>query len=192
MELRRDEPLIDQALADLSINYNILENKLERTHMAKPEPISDEDISRQARRVLRRLCENSAYLAVFPKMDVAAVFKNTVAGNPTRIAVVDHKFTRIFALKEWITGEQFGQLRRYNITAMGRTALKRMIAQDRQKRDEAPANSPFQEKYKEFGERAVNIYDGTGSKNLRYNLAESPLTLLARKKRQIRCYVSIS
>lgn len=150
--------------------------------MAKSESLSETEISRQARRILRRLCETDAYLLVSPQMEVAAVFKETVPGRPTRIAVVDRSFAQAFALKEWITGEQLGKIGRYNITATGRTALKRMIAEDRQAKDEDAVNSPFQEQHKEFGERVVKIYDGSGRQNLRYNFAESPLTLLARKK----------
>lgn len=112
VELRRDEPLIDQALGDLSNDYNTSETVTVNTYMAKPDPINEEEISRQARRVLRRLCENGAYLVVSPKMDVAAVFKNAVAAKPTRIAVVDYKFVRLFSLKEWIEGEQLGRIGR--------------------------------------------------------------------------------
>lgn len=150
--------------------------------MAKSDQLSDDEISRQARRILRRLCEKGAYLLVSPNADVAAVFKNTVAGKPSRIAVVDHKYARAFALKEWISGEQLGRVGRYTITSIGRTALKRMIFEERQRKNEATDSSPFQEQHKEFGERIVKMYDGSKRKSLRYNLAESPLTLLARKK----------
>lgn len=57
-----------------------------------------------------------------------------------------------------------------------------MIEEDRQRKDGPSANTAFQEQHKEFGKRIVNMYDGSGRKNVRYNLAESPLTLLARKK----------
>ena len=114
-------------------------------------------------------------------MEVAAVFKESVSGKKTRIAVVDRSYAQAFALKEWISGKQMGKFSQYNITPIGRTALKRMIAEDQQTRTEA-ANSPFQEQHKEFGERVVKFHDGSGRKSHRYNLAESPLTLLARKK----------
>ena len=180
-ETRRDDPLVDEALNDLS-EINHLETKPENAHMATPEPLSEFDIARHARRILRRLCETGAYLLIAPQMEVAAVFKETVPGRPTRIAVVDRSFARAFALKEWIAGEQLGKLGRYNITPTGRTALKRMIAEDRQRKDDDPATTPYQEQHMEFGERVVKMYDGTGRKNVRFNFAESPLTLLARKK----------
>lgn len=150
--------------------------------MTKQTGLTDDQIAREARRILRRLCETGAYLLIAPQMDVAAVFKETVPGRPTRIAVVDRVYAQSFALKEWIEGKQMGKLRRYNISAVGRTALKRMLAEDSQKRNPPSENSEFQEQHKQFGERVVNMYDGSGRKSLRYNLAESPLTLLARKK----------
>ena len=179
LETRRDDPLVDEALNDLSQNTH-LETEPENTHMATAESLSEVDIARHARRILRRLCETGAYLLIAPQMEVAAVFKETVPGRPTRIAVVDRGFARAFALKEWIAGEQLGKLGRYSITATGRTALKRMIAEDRQSKD--AVNTPFQEQHKEFGERVVKMYDGSGRQNVRFNFAESPLTLLARKK----------
>ncbi|OUS08624.1 hypothetical protein A9Q96_04090 [Rhodobacterales bacterium 52_120_T64] len=180
-ESRRDDPLIDEALNCLSQNIHP-ETEPENTHMATAAPLSEVDIARHARRILRRLCETGAYLLIAPQMEVAAVFKETVPGRPTRIAVVDRSFARTFALKEWIAGEQLGKLGRYKITSMGRSALKRMIAEDRQSRGEDAGNTPFQEQHKEFGERVVKIHDGSGRKNVRFNFAESPLTLLARKK----------
>ncbi|MEK6204244.1 MAG: DUF6456 domain-containing protein, partial [Amylibacter sp.] len=180
-ESRRDDPLVDEALNDLSQNI-YPQNGTENTYMATENLLNEMDISRQARRILRRLCETGAYLLVSPEMEVAAVFKETVTERPTRIAVVDRSFARAFALKEWIAGEQLGKVGRYSITAIGRTALKRMIAEDRQRKDEAAMTSPFQEQHQEFGERVVKIYDGSGRQNVRFNFAESPLTLLARKK----------
>ena len=180
-ETRRDDPLVDEALSDLSQPKDS-EINMENTYMATPTPLCENEIARHARRILRRLCETGAYLLIAPQMEVAAVFKETVPGRPTRIAVVDRSFARAFALKEWIAGEQLGKLGRYSITATGRTALKRMIAEDRQARGEEAMNTPFQEQHKEFGERVVKMYDGSGRKSVRFNLAESPLTLLARKK----------
>ncbi len=179
-ESRRDDPLVDEALNDLSPSTHP-ETEPENHHMVKAVSLTEADIARHARRILRRLCETGAYLLIAPQMEVTAVFKETVPGRPTRIAVVDRSFARAFALKEWIAGEQLGKVSRYSITTTGRTALKRMIAEDRLDKEEA-ATTPFQDQHKEFGERVVKMYDGSGRKNVRFNFAESPLTLLARKK----------
>lgn len=150
--------------------------------MKKPPHLTEEDIEREARRILRRLCETGAYLLIAPQMEVAAVFKETVPGRPTRIAVADRRYAQAFALKDWIDGKQMGKLRRYSISSVGRNALKRMIAEDNRQKSNDLETSPYQDQHKEFGQRVVNMYDGSGRQNLRYNLAESPLTLLARKK----------
>lgn len=181
-ETRRDDPLIDEVLESLSHQSPQTQPVTETNLMTASSSISDTDISREARRILRRLCETGAYLLVAPNMDVAAVFKETVPGRPNRIAVVERNFAQAFVLKEWIAGEQVGKLSRYSITPTGRAALKRLIEEDRQQKLEDCPTTPFQEQHKEFGERVVNIYDGSGRKSLRYNFAESPLTLLARKK----------
>ena len=149
--------------------------------MAASTPLTKAQISREARRILRRLCETDTYLLIAPNMELAAVFKSNVSGKKNRTAVVDRCYAQAFALNEWISGETVGKIGRYNITPIGRTALKRMISEDQQTRAEA-ANTPFQEQHKEFGERVVKFHDGSGRKSHRYNLAESPLTLLARKK----------
>ena len=179
-ETRRDDPLVDEALESLARHFP--KPTTEQTYMTnKPvsDVISDAKISREARRILRRLCETGAFLLISPQMDVAAVFKDQASGRPNRIAVVDREIAHAFALKEWITGEQVGRVGRYSITSIGRKALKRMLAEDREQRTEDP--SAFQEQHKVFAEREVRV-EGSKVKTLRFNLAESPLTLLARKK----------
>lgn len=177
-EQRRDDPLVDEALDMIAQNLprNPEKEHKSMTTVTTFPQIPDVKIEREARRILRRLCESGAYLLVSPKMEVAAVFKETVQGRPTRIAVVDRPYVHVFVLKEWISGEQVGKIGRYNITAIGRSALKRMISQDQAARNEKPDNA-FGDQHKVFGERSV----GT-NKSIRYNLAESPLALLARKK----------
>ena len=179
-ESRRDDPLVDEALERLSQHFP--NPTTEHTYMSnKPvsDVISDATVMREARRILRRLCETDAFLLVSPQMDVAAVFKEQASGRPNRIAVVDREVAHAFALKEWIEGEQLGRVGRYSITTVGRKALKRMLSEDRAQRNEAP--SSFQDQHKVFAEREVRI-EGSKVKTLRFNLAESPLTLLARKK----------
>ena len=65
-------------------------------------------IEREARRILRRLCEKGAFLAVAPKMEKAVVLREVVPGKQNRIAVVDRDVAHAFALQEWIACEQGG------------------------------------------------------------------------------------
>ncbi|MGE4610669.1 MAG: hypothetical protein AAED33_04625 [Paracoccaceae bacterium] len=177
IETRRDDPLFDAALDQNfgQITKTQLHLHLENTHMTS-QPILDES---EIAHILRRLCENSSFLLVSPQMEMAAVFKETVSGRRTRMAVVEQKYVHAFSLKEWISGEQRGKIGRYTITSIGRTALQRMLAKDQ---EELSEGAEFQEQHKEFGERVVHIYDGSGRKSQQYNLAESPLTLPAEKR----------
>jgi len=138
--------------------------------------ISELEINEQALRILRRLCETGAFLAISPNMDTAVVFKEVVPGRCSRLAVVRRDYVQAFILKEWITGKESGKLSRYQITSLGRSALKRLISTEITTAQKV-AGTAFQDQHKEFAARS----DGQ-KKNIRYNLAESPLALLARKK----------
>src|SRR4029079_16358962 len=48
--------------------------------------------------------------------------------------------------------------------------------------DFAEAQAPFQEQHRFFAERVVMADDGSGERKLRFNLAESPLSVLGRKR----------
>ena len=47
----------------------------------KPADASDPRIDREARRILRRLCEKGAFLAVAPSMEKAVVLREVVPGK---------------------------------------------------------------------------------------------------------------
>ena len=73
-------------------------------------------------------------------------------------------------------------------TATGKSALKRLIEEDRQRRQAegrtpafAEAQSPFQAQHREMGERVMQDDDGV-LHGRRVNLAESPLAMLARRR----------
>jgi hypothetical protein len=143
-------------------------------------------IEREARRILRRLCEKGAFLAVAPNMEKAVVLREVVPGRQNRIAVVDREVAHAFALQEWIACEKAGKIACYAITAVGRAALKRLLTEERMGRAPqtgfAEAQSPFQAQHRCFAERTVIASDGSGERRLRFNLAESPLSVLGRKR----------
>ena len=190
-ETRRDDPLVDEALDALSLIYaqQLPQHQMELSLMpatAMPTlELSESVIAREARRILRRLCEKEAFLLVSSDMDKAAVFKETVPGRMTRLAVVEREVVRAFALKEWIEGGDAGRVVKYRITNTGRTSLKRLIAEE--KKDRTHAMSSFQEQHQVFGERTVRGINGEKAETVRYNLAESPLSLLAKKKDKSGC-----
>jgi len=146
----------------------------------------DSEIDSEARRILRRLCETSAFLIVASSLDKAAVMRRSKPGKPVRTAVVERRIAQAFALKDWIECTKKGKVACYEITAAGKAALKRLIAIEINQRvqgsDAQVIASPFQEQHKDWETREIPA--GSGSKRLRYNLAENPLTALGRRKGQ--------
>ncbi len=188
IESQRDDPLKDEALERYTAAYNDAPMQLKSPAMsasaARPVSEQDANLEHEAKRVLRRLCESSAVMLVSPELAQAAVFRETVPGRRTRTAVVDREVAQAFALKDWIEGRQNGKVGIYSITTAGRAALKRLLADERQEKvgDQGfeEAQSAYLEQHKEFGDRVV--MEPGGPRKMRYNLAESPLTALARKR----------
>lgn len=197
-ENRRDDPLIDEALNRLGrLHLRLIGTERAQDTPSKPvtqegpcpmtapirsshTQIADEaTVLREARRILRRLCEIGAMLVVAPEMEKAVVLKGTV-----RTAVVDRTVAQAFALKDWITVRKPGRVTTYEITGAGRSALKRLLAEDQDARAAgfAEAQTPFGEQHRVWDERAVMEPGSRTPRRMRYNLAESPLAVLARRK----------
>ena len=193
VEAWRDDPLIDEALERLarthhpdSVRSAVSKEPSMPMPAQKPAETTDPRVEREARRILRRLCEKGAFLAVAPAMEKAVVLREVVPGRQNRIAVVDRDVAHAFALQEWIACDRAGKIACYTITAVGRAALKRLLSEERCERTAAggfaEAPSPFQEQHRFFAERVVMAEDGSGERRLRFNLAESPLSVLGRKR----------
>lgn len=197
-ENRRDDPLIDEALTSLGA-LHLCFARAGRPHRdLSPNPTQEGNcqmsapfrhpaaaivdtatVEREARRVLRRLCEIGALLVVAPEMEKAVVLKGTV-----RTAVVDRTAAQAFAVNDWIAIRSAGRVTTYEITHAGRAALKRLLAEDLPARADgfAEAQAPFGEQHRIWGERAVMEPGASAPRRMRFNLAESPLDLLARRK----------
>lgn len=184
IENRRDDPLVDEALSRLGHPDHPIPAK-ETPPMSAPirTPIAaseEQTVLREARRVLRRLCEPGAILAVAPDMDKAAVLKGAM-----RIAVTERTVAQAFALKDWIAcARHQGRVAIYEITAAGRAALKRMLAEEQGGFAEAAAGfepQPYADQHRVWAERSVTD-EGGAARRMRYNLAESPLAVLARRR----------
>lgn len=189
-ENRRDDPLIDEALESLGRAFSSDQNDPDqngivaddegKNRMTKPirktvEIVDAATVDREARRILRRLCEPGAMLVVAPEMAKAVVLKGTV-----RTSVVDRPVAHAFALKDWISIIRAGKITTYEITAAGRAALKRFLVEDASVRTGTDDAASFGDQHREFEERAV--CDEDGPRRQRYNLSESPLTALARRR----------
>jgi hypothetical protein len=168
-EGRRDDPLVDDALRTLSDCM---------TDPADSSAVMSEDIIlRHGERVLRRLAEQGAVLAVARDMEMGVIVREDANGDPQRIGVVERDVAQVFALKDWIaTDDPSARVVRYRITPSGRTTLRQMIyaagVQGKPCSGFAEAQAAF------HGETE----DDTLVRHARSTLAESPLTSLARRR----------
>lgn len=201
VEVRRDDLLVDAALAGLAETFFQRDSRRARppcfpqarckeptmtTAELKPEADAGDPASfdEQAVRILRRLCEAGAVLAVAEDMEKAVVMRGEDDGRGTRTAVVDTEVARVLALRDWISCAMPGRISRYHITSAGRAALSRLLAEQENRLRNAQeiglaASAPR-------GSRDIAGNDGqeAGSpqRRVRYSMAESPLVALARRK----------
>ncbi|WP_371153440.1 DUF6456 domain-containing protein [Jannaschia sp. 2305UL9-9] len=190
MEQRRDDPLVDdmiERLAEVAKSGNSPKDTKEHSAMsAMPQSaalVDDATLNREAKRILRRLCEADSFLAVGQGMPQAAVLRG--AGEvPTRTATLPRNVAQAFVLKDWVSCFKAGRITRYRITEAGRAALKRLLGEDLKQRVEArgmaESPSPFLTQHMQMEDRVVP--GPAGEERLRVNLAESPLGALARKR----------
>jgi DNA-binding PadR family transcriptional regulator len=198
-ENRRDDPLWDEAVAAIARACSQdgaqapgdepLPRPDQKDMPAMTAPIrsaamviEEETIAQEARRILRRLSEPGAVLAIAPDMDKAAVVRNLPEGRTLRTAVVERGVAQAFALKDWITCRKPGRISTYEMTSAGRAALKRMLDEDARTAGAgfAEAATPFADQHRAWAEREVT--EEGGPRRLRYNLAESPVAVLARRR----------
>ncbi|WP_417255466.1 DUF6456 domain-containing protein [Celeribacter halophilus] len=200
LEQKRDDPLVDEALEalrglapdDARAERSLKPESEDTDMMSKhtdfdmpngPAPVDDATIAREARRILRRLSERGACLAVAKDMEKAVVVRDLPDGRTTRTAVLDRSVAQAMALKDWIAAHAKGKITRYTITAAGRAALRRFLA------EEESARAGFAEAPARFGDldpaydfRAGLSQGAGGSKRIRYAAAESPILVLARHR----------
>ena len=133
VENARDDPLVDAALRTLSARVvgrgaADLPRARQPDEITPPVPTSAQ-VSREANRVLRRLAEGGAVLAMAREMEKAVVVREGPDGTPQRVAVVDREVAQALALKEWIAPDDTAaRVVRYRITGAGRSALKDLMA----------------------------------------------------------------
>ncbi|MGR3603446.1 MAG: DUF6456 domain-containing protein [Heliomarina sp.] len=204
-ESRRDDPLVDSALSMLASTYccsapvastagEWCGSRTRNTIKMQANPVSatslpdTRKLQTEAVRILRRLCESGAVLAVAENMEKAVVVRDDDSGSSTRTAVVDNGIAQAMALKDWIACTAPGRISRYYITATGRTALSQMLA-EQENRVRSARELGFQDEQRPFSYRGsqwdeTDEEDGTGQrhKRVRYNMTESPLVALARRR----------
>lgn len=175
VETLRDDPLVDNALKTLGGTAEtcgtktkaIAKPKVKAAHEKKLEELPNiAELSAHGNRVLKRLCETGAVLAVAADMDKAVIVRDGSGGENTRTGVVDRSIAEAMALKGWISAPDAGRIARYQITAQGRNALADIMAR---------AESGLTADDETLG--AADMPN-----RIRYGLAESPLAALARRR----------
>lgn len=189
IETRRDDPLVDAALRRLGAAHQVCKtpNGAARKITQTSDPLPDEDtLNREALRILRRLCETGAVLAVAAEMDKAVVVRDMVAGGTARTAVVASSIAQAMALKDWIAAANQGRIVRYHITTAGRAALGRMLEDtDLMKTQDAGSGAtqiPFAGTINGWDNNDSVEPESARARRMRYSLAESPLVALSRRR----------
>ena len=137
-------------------------------------------IDQEAKRVLRRLCEQGAVLAVARELETAVVVRDTPGGEQLRTAIVEREIAQAMALKDWISCPQpDARITRYFITNTGRAALRRLTAEDENR---AGGFSDRRTAFKGDEDWDLVAIEGLPKAGSRYHVTESPLVGLARRK----------
>jgi hypothetical protein len=191
-ENRRDDPLMDEALSALSrgavgaaLDPVRKDSPMSAPIRAQSLTVDEATILQEGRRILRRLAEAGAVLAIAPDMEKAVVMREMPDGRTARTAIMERTVAQAFALKDWIVCRKAGRVASYEITGVGRAALKRMMGGDGGASSGAAgglaeAGAVFAGQHRDWDERAVA--GDEGPKRIRYNLAESPIALMGRRR----------
>lgn len=137
---------------------------------------SEDVLNAEALRILPRLCENGAVLAVASEMENAVVVRENDDAT-ARTAIVGQGVAQALALKEWISCAQPGRISRYRITASGRSALSRLVAES-ENRAQGFAETQAGFATPHLGEQIAPEPVG----NVRFSSTDSPLVALARRR----------
>lgn len=191
-EVRREDLLVDLALNRLGM-AGIAKAMARSEHRdgeimtnigdaATVQVADDNTLRQEAPRILRRLNEPGACLAIAKEMEKAVVVRDTDNGQTLRTAVVDRHIAEAMALKDWVAPSATGRIVRYRISAAGRSALKRFLAEDEARRAGfAEQATPFQSQHGDIQDKSIKTETGR-RRRVRYNAVESPLQALSRRR----------
>lgn len=184
VESRRDDPLIDEALATLGAHVsNALgaDRRMETFEMNAQDmdsPLCEAALATAAEKILLKLSDPDAVLAVAKGMEKAVVVRDGADGATLRTAVVDRDVAQAMALKDWISCKTPGRVSRYKITPAGRSELTQLMAKaSNSARDFAEEQTGF-----EKVPTGVPRAEQRAQRRMRFTAHESPLSVLARRK----------
>lgn len=176
VETWRDDPLVDGVLKTLGGSSdepcaanNPPHKQKDTTERSAPALPDTAELGAHAMRVLRRLCETGAVLAVAVDMDKGVIVRDMKGSHTARTGIVERSIAEAMALQGWIVARNNGRITRYQITAAGRSALADMMA-----RNESAQSAALAE--------GASISDREVPRRIRYSMAESPLAALARRR----------
>lgn len=189
-EKRREDPLLDEALMVLARTKAPTDQPVRKDHDQMSAPlrsetmtVDEQTLKREGLRVLRRLSEAGSVLAIAPDLERAVVMREFADGRSARTGVVERVVAQAFVLKEWIACRRAGRVSSYEITAAGRAALKRLIAED----DAARLASGMAEAPMAFADRQRILGEGDAPgeaplRRARPGFVESPVSVLGRRR----------
>ena len=190
VEARREDVLVDRFLQRLGervqhCSQNVDDQTQDPARVDDAENLSDEQLKREACRVLGHLSAPAALLAVVADMEKAVIVRETEGGDTTRRAVLDRAVAEALAFNGWIACEDAGKILKYRITSSGRTALGKMMAEAEM---QALGMGEHQAAFS-FDARASQ--NGFAQRGARLPASETPLALLARRRdREGRLFLS--
>lgn len=186
LEGRRDDALVDGALSGLASGRTVYVNWKGQDPMnafpRKAEAVDCQDFTAEAMRVMRRMAEPGACLAFAKDMEKAVVVRESADGGSVRTAVTDREVAQELALNDWVVCRSPGRVSRYHLTSAGRAALKRMLAEAGLSGNPEASWSVFADQHREWDTRTIRQAGSERAQKLRFNAAESPISLLARRK----------
>ena len=192
VEARRDDPLVDRIFSDLEESAADAPTPANdgaapaRGPAPLPVEMPQNEVDREARRFLRRLCEPGSFLLVTPDASKGGIFCQA-NGHRKPIAMLAANVAVEVLRRGWIKVCQRGAASiRYRVTDDGRSYLKRLLAEDALKRQPASgfadAATPFLAQHQISGTREVMDPASGEARTLKVNLGEDPLGWLAPRR----------
>jgi hypothetical protein len=185
LEHRRDDPLIDAAIDRLAglTTTTFTSTKGSQMHTnLESAPSSTVAKNQTVIRHLERLDEKGAFLALASDMENAVIMRTLDDGEIVQTLIISQSEAQVLALNDWVEILKKGRVSRYEITHAGRMALKRLVAAQIHPVGCAEAPSIFTEQHIEWGVRVVAGDDSDEPQAIKVNVADSPVTLLSRRK----------
>jgi len=182
VEIKRDDPLIDEALTHLGAMISAAQTTGRTQEDTSAEPhdekaaLSEGTLRLTAKDILLELSEVGTVLAFAKDMEKAVVVRDLPNGRVQRGTAVDRSIAQAMALKDWIRCKTPGRVSRYQITAEGRAELAQLLD------CEAHFGCGVNESPQRDQARQLTALAARPLRRARFSTQESPIAMLARRK----------